>query len=185
MSTVAATIFVVVILPIASAAKSYTVGDSNGWTVLPNNASFYADWASTKTFVAGDKLVFNFQTGSHDVVEVPKSSFDSCSTNNQVGSTLNNGPATVTLTAGKHYYFCNIPGHCSLGQKLAVSVSSSSPAPSSSSSPSPGGEVPEEASGPAPPQTPGGPPSSAPQASSLSLAAVASAGLSLFAVAFW
>ena len=33
----------------------YTVGDSLGWRVPPNE-SYYSDWASTKTFFVGDKL---------------------------------------------------------------------------------------------------------------------------------
>lgn len=109
----------------ASAATSFTVGEGSGWALNVN----YDNWASGKTFVAGDKLVFNFATGQHDVLEVDKSGYDSCSSSNPTNS-IQNGPATVTLTTGTHYYICGISGHCSAGMKLAVTVGSGSGSPS-------------------------------------------------------
>ncbi|CAK9326566.1 unnamed protein product [Citrullus colocynthis] len=120
-----------------SSAATYTVGDSLGWTVPPNPTT-YSDWASTKTFVVGDILVFNFASGRHDVTEVTKSASDSCNGSNPI-SVENNSPARITLTsAGDHHFICTFPGHCSNGQKLSVTVRStrSSPAPQPSS-PSP------------------------------------------------
>lgn len=38
------------------APVTYTVGDSDGWTILPGGASAYATWASNKTFIVGDVL---------------------------------------------------------------------------------------------------------------------------------
>lgn len=82
--------------------------------------------------------VFTFTTGQHDVVEVDKSSYDSCSTTNAL-NTIQTGPATVTLTSGTHYYICSFTGHCSGGMKLAVTVGSgsSTPSPSTPSTPTP------------------------------------------------
>ncbi|XP_038889652.1 blue copper protein-like [Benincasa hispida] len=132
-----------------SSAATYTVGDSLGWTVPPN-PTIYSDWASTKTFVVGDILVFNFASGRHDVTEVTKSASDSCNGSNPI-SVENNSPARITLTsAGDHHFICSFPGHCSNGQKLSITVrpATSSPAPQPSS-PSPSA-VPVPASVPTP-----------------------------------
>ncbi|KAL6646044.1 hypothetical protein ACP70R_017652 [Stipagrostis hirtigluma subsp. patula] len=102
-------------------AETFIVGDGSGWTTGFN----YDNWASGKTFKAGDTLVFNYGNGLHDVVEVTKNGYDSCSISNAI-KTDTNGPTTVTLQPGTHYYICGIPGHCSGGMKLAVTVDSGS-----------------------------------------------------------
>lgn len=113
---------------VAAATRHVVGGTGTGWTIPPN-ASFYDKWSSSQTFVVGDTLVFNFPTGIHNVVQVPKSSYDACSTQKQIGSTLSTGPATITITSsGAHYYICGVSGHCSAGQKLAITVASSSSA---------------------------------------------------------
>ncbi|KAG6490125.1 mavicyanin-like [Zingiber officinale] len=145
-----------------SAATTHTVGGNSGWTI-PFGANNYTAWASIQTFAVGDTLVFNFVNGTHDVIQVPWASFNSCSTANQIGSTFNTSPARLPITtAGMHYYICRFPGHCDAGQRLAITVPASStsaspptaastaptaPAPGGSSStvpsgPSPGGQVP-------------------------------------------
>ncbi|KAL3511894.1 hypothetical protein ACH5RR_024611 [Cinchona calisaya] len=121
--------FSAVMLQCALAAE-YVVGDGIGWNIPPNGAATYTNWASGKTFRVGDILVFNFGTNTHDVVQVPKASYDACNSNNAIVSVIKNGPANVTLdTAGDHYYICTFGGHCTAGQKLAISVSSSSGSP--------------------------------------------------------
>ncbi|GMJ09048.1 blue-copper-binding protein, BLUE COPPER BINDING PROTEIN, SENESCENCE ASSOCIATED GENE 14 [Hibiscus trionum] len=127
--------------PVSGPTRSpvtYTVGDSSGWTVSSNGASFYQTWANGKNFMIGDILVFNYVTGIHDVLEVSRSSYQQCNASNPILN-LTTPPTRVTLrTAGEHYYICSVPGHCTAGQQLAINVSSSSTAtPPSSSSPSP------------------------------------------------
>ncbi|XP_038977626.1 cucumber peeling cupredoxin-like [Phoenix dactylifera] len=133
---------------VAAATRHVVGGSGTGWTIPPN-ASFYGEWSSSQTYVVGDTLVFNFPTGIHNVIQVPKSSYDACTAQNQIGSTLSTGPATVTLTSsGAHYYICGVSGHCSTGQKLAITVASSSsagPAPT----PTAGGPTPSGAPAPA------------------------------------
>ncbi|XP_008777839.2 cucumber peeling cupredoxin-like [Phoenix dactylifera] len=82
---------------VAAATRHVVGGSGTGWTIPPN-ASFYGEWSSSQTYVVGDTLVFNFPTGIHNVIQVPKSSYDACTAQNQIGSTLSTGPATVTLT---------------------------------------------------------------------------------------
>ena len=43
------------LLIVATEATDYTVGDSFGWNIPPND-SFYSDWASSKNFLVGDTL---------------------------------------------------------------------------------------------------------------------------------
>ncbi|XP_057967383.1 cucumber peeling cupredoxin [Malania oleifera] len=124
---------------LAQSGKNHTVGGStvSGWTV-PSDAKAYSTWASSQTFSVGDSLVFNFVTGAHDVTEVTKANYDSCTSTNPI-SQETTGPATLTLkSTGAHYYICSIPGHCSNGQKLAITVvgsGSGSPAPQPASTP--------------------------------------------------
>lgn len=140
---------------VVAAATSHVVGgNATGWAI-PSNTSFYDQWSASQTFVVGDILVFNFPAGAHNVIQVPKSSYDACSAQNQIGSNLTTSPATVTITSsGTHYYICGFSGHCLAGQRLAITASSSaSPTPA----PTPGGSTPSgsptpNASGP----TPGG-----------------------------
>lgn len=144
----------------AASATTFTVGDSSGWKLGVN----YDNWASGKTFTDGDQLVFNFITGNHDVVEVDKSGYDGCSTTN-AANTIQNGPATVNLTSGTHYYICGISGHCSGGMKLAVTVGSGSG--SGSGSPTPGGGSPSTPT----PTTPSAPAPDTPAGASVRLTA--------------
>ncbi|ONI16229.1 hypothetical protein PRUPE_3G086500 [Prunus persica] len=76
---------------------------------------------------------FNFATNAHDVQEVPYASFDSCSSDNTIGSSITTGPANVTLTsAGDNYFICTYGTHCQSGQKLAITVSAAAPGASPS-----------------------------------------------------
>ncbi|PIN09999.1 hypothetical protein CDL12_17418 [Handroanthus impetiginosus] len=114
------------------AQTTHVVGDSLGWLVPPGGEAAYRTWAAAGTFRVGDRLVFNFTTGQHDVAEVNRAAFDSCNSSSTI-SMSTNGPATITLnSSGEHYFFCTYSGHCSLGQKLGINVSAAaagSPAP--------------------------------------------------------
>ncbi|CAI9753630.1 unnamed protein product [Fraxinus pennsylvanica] len=148
----------------------HVVGDSVGWDIPPNSSVSYANWASGKNFMVGDILVFNFMTNQHDLLQVPKSSYDACSDDNAIGNAITTGPANVTLdSSGEHYYICTFGSHCQVGQKLAITVSStpgsnpptSSP-PTTPTTPSPTSTQPD-ACAPTPSSTPnaGGPTASA------------------------
>ncbi|CAK9175636.1 unnamed protein product [Ilex paraguariensis] len=119
------------LLQSSKAQTTHVVGDALGWVVPPGGSIAYRTWASRQTFRVGDTLVFNFTTGNHNVAEVRRGDFSSCNTNSPI-SISTAGPATIPLnSSGEHYYICTFPGHCGLGQMLAINVSaaSSSPAP--------------------------------------------------------
>ncbi|XP_009794604.1 umecyanin-like [Nicotiana tabacum] len=124
-----------------SVGRTYTVGDSFGWQTPPAGALTFSNWANQQTFVVGDILEFNFNSGVHTATKVNKNDFDSCNAANPIDDETN-GPARFTLdTTGDYYFICTI--HCNQGQKLMVNVTS---ADSPSGSPSPGSS----------PATPGG-----------------------------
>lgn len=168
----------------ARAETEFIVGDSLGWTVPSGGAVTYQNWAANKTFVVGDSLKFNFTTGAHDVAEVTKAAFTACNGTNPI-SHETEGPADIDLeTAGEHYFICTVGSHCSLGQKLAINVttnSSTSPAtpPSSSTttptSPSASGGPSQSPSGSTTPPSPGSAPSLAVAGLSATLLSVAAA----------
>ncbi|KAJ0981427.1 hypothetical protein J5N97_009682 [Dioscorea zingiberensis] len=114
-------------------STDYTVGDTNGWS----NGVDYSSWTSGKTFAVGDSLAFNYAPGVHTVAEVSSSDYDSCSTSNAI-NTDSSGTTTVALkTSGTRYFICGVPGHCSNGMKLSVTVAgSSNSTPSTPTSPS-------------------------------------------------
>ncbi|KAH7866578.1 hypothetical protein Vadar_022232 [Vaccinium darrowii] len=132
-----------ILLHCAAAQTTYVVGDSLGWTIPSNGAEAYISWASNKTFMVGDSLIFNFATNAHDVLQVTKDSYDACTDTNPIGSAITTGPASVNLTtAGDHYYICTYGRHCQSGQKLTITVSASgtpgsAPPPPSTTAPPP------------------------------------------------
>ncbi|KAH9299507.1 hypothetical protein KI387_031189, partial [Taxus chinensis] len=82
-----------VLFPCFSRATDHTVGDTDQWKLATN----YTTWASTKTFVVGDTLVFNYASSAHNVLEVTKSAYDSCQTSNPT-QTHTGGTTSITLT---------------------------------------------------------------------------------------
>ncbi|XP_042063404.1 stellacyanin-like [Salvia splendens] len=120
-------LFGLVVVNFAAAQTVHTVGDNMGWRIPTSASVSYSNWASGKTFMVGDILVFNFMTNEHDVVQVPKASYDDCSDDNAIGNIITTGPANITLDmAGERYYICSIGRHCEAGQKLNITVVSSS-----------------------------------------------------------
>ncbi|XP_043696287.1 blue copper protein-like [Telopea speciosissima] len=129
---------------LARVPATYLVGDSLGWTIPLGGPITYASWATGKTFIVGDTLLFYFSNGEHDVAEVPMVGFDACDSSSTIGPILNKGPASITLQSpGEHFFICTFSTHCSFGQKLAINVlapsasitPSQAPSPSSSTSP--------------------------------------------------
>ncbi|XP_022720936.1 umecyanin-like [Durio zibethinus] len=184
-------IIAVALMQFTAAQTVHVVGDDMGWTIPSNVPSAYSTWAASKRFMVGDILVFNFTTNEHDVLQVPKLSFDACSGANPIGNMLTNGPANVTLNStGEHYYICTIGQHCQLGQRLAITVSGASGSPFPAPSPTTNPTTPSPTSGtpadctPSPTSGPTGSRPSAPNATpnSSSSAVFASLLLSVLAI---
>ncbi|XP_037471183.1 mavicyanin-like [Triticum dicoccoides] len=128
--TILPAVAVMTVLSTASAAI-YNVGEPGGAWDLSTN---YGTWASSRKFQTSDQIVFKYSPQAHDVLEVSKADYDSCTTASPV-TTLNSGNDVVTLIAtGTRYFICGFPDHCAGGMKVKIDVmpgSSSSPAPAS------------------------------------------------------
>ncbi|KAL3633049.1 hypothetical protein CASFOL_026033 [Castilleja foliolosa] len=119
-------IVVCVLVHFSAAQTVHVVGDGMGWDI-PSNVP-YINWVSGRTFRVGDILEFNFVTNQHDVVRVPQASYTACSDDNAIGDIITTGPVNITLSsAGDHYYICTFGSHCNAGQRLAITVISSTP----------------------------------------------------------
>ncbi|CAK9329625.1 unnamed protein product [Citrullus colocynthis] len=135
----------------AAEAAVFEVGGGSGWQ-RPPNPDFYSSWAAGLNFTVGDVLVFNFPTGGHNVAGVTKDGYDNCNTSNPkfINAT---SPFSFTLnTLDDFFFICTVPGHCSAGQKLAITNLQQSPPPASPNSPPVSGDEPP------PPTSPDSPP---------------------------
>ncbi|XP_047314689.1 cucumber peeling cupredoxin-like [Impatiens glandulifera] len=163
----------------AAAQTSHIVGDGFGWNV-PTTTTLYPTWATGKTFTVGDTLVFNFMAGRHDVVQVPKASYDDCSDDNAIGNVITVSPANVRLnTSGEVYFICNVGTHCNGGQKLTITVSPATTAPTTPTTP---GSPPTTTGSPPPPPVVTTTPMVPPPSPSSSTAIFASGFLTLLAI---
>lgn len=150
-TTLLAVAAMAVLLGTASAV-TYNVGEPGGsWTLSTD----YSNWVSDKKFNVGDEIVFKYSPAAHDVVEVSKAGYDSCSTASAI-NTFRSGNDVVPLNAtGTRYFICGITGHCSptaaASMKVVIDVVSGSSSPS----------APMPAAGPGASNSPPPPPSSA------------------------
>uniref|UniRef100_A0A0E0MJN5 Phytocyanin domain-containing protein n=1 Tax=Oryza punctata TaxID=4537 RepID=A0A0E0MJN5_ORYPU len=134
-----------VFVGVASSA-SYTVGEPGGaWDTQTNLTA----WASTVDLHRGDQLVFRYDaSAAHDVVEVTRAGYLSCSAASPVSAALRTGSDVVHLdgATGMRYFICGVQGHCAAGMKLQVRVTDAAGAGCNNTSPS--------SLAPAPPGTP-------------------------------
>ncbi|XP_054800431.1 blue copper protein 1a-like [Prosopis cineraria] len=111
-----------------SLAKEFTVGDDHGWTIHFD----YQAWASDKVFHVGDKLIFKYPAGKHNVFKVNGTDFRNC-TVPPASQGLTSGDDVIVLESpGRKWYLCGVAAHCENGQKLFINV-----LPSQTQAPSP------------------------------------------------
>ncbi|EER96398.1 hypothetical protein BDA96_02G146000 [Sorghum bicolor] len=107
-----------VLLGMASAA-TYNVGEPSGsWDLRTN----YGTWVSSKRFHPGDQIVFKYSPQAHDVVEVSKADYDSCSNANPIATHNSGNDAIALASPGTRYFICGFPGHCTGGMKIQIDV---------------------------------------------------------------
>ncbi|CAO2837711.1 unnamed protein product [Amaranthus hypochondriacus] len=105
----------------STSALIHVVGGVAGWEIPPNKI-FYEDWAKPRVFGAGDKLVFPYRMGAHNVIQVNKADFDKCGHGNVINQFFK-GPTVIQLNAtGDYYFYSGVGTHCEMGQKLHVQV---------------------------------------------------------------
>ncbi|XP_026443276.1 mavicyanin-like [Papaver somniferum] len=127
-------------VPLMVNGAVYTVGGFTGWTTIGHYD--YAKWAANQTFQVGDAIRFVFNPAHHNVMEVSSSDYESCNAE-AATSIYITGDDTIPLTKeGHHYFICGVPGHCQVGQKVDIQVSTKGGAmtptmsPANSTSPS-------------------------------------------------
>ncbi|KAL2339696.1 hypothetical protein Fmac_007636 [Flemingia macrophylla] len=112
--TVTSVLCVLVLVEHANAA-TYTVGGPSGWTFNTDS------WPKGKRFRAGDVLVFNYDSTSHNVVAVDRNGYNSCNTPSGA-KIFSSGKDQIKLARGMNYFICNFPGHCQSGMKVAINA---------------------------------------------------------------
>ncbi|XAR53540.1 hypothetical protein NMG60_11022136 [Bertholletia excelsa] len=119
-----------------SSALQHKVGNSV-WSIPPTK-DFYANWSSSRSFLVGDSLVFEFDSELHNVMQVSRRDYDNCDAGHPL-RVFDGGPTTVPLIEqGLFYYICGLSNYCSLGQKLVVAVTvHRASSPNSSATPIP------------------------------------------------
>ncbi|TVU13162.1 hypothetical protein EJB05_40694, partial [Eragrostis curvula] len=128
---------VVAQLPSAAVAANYTVGDDKGW----NPDVDYTAWVKKhKPFYKGDWLVFQYQTGRADVVEVGEVGYEKCDKASALSSYSKGTSYAFQLKEAKDYYFICSYGYCYSGMKLHVTAKSSSSSSSGGGKSSSGGD---------------------------------------------
>ncbi|KAI5009640.1 hypothetical protein ZWY2020_011777 [Hordeum vulgare] len=80
----------------------YNVGEPGGAWDLSTN---YLHWAPSRNFHPSDQIVFKYSPQAHDVLEVSKADYDSCSTASPI-ATLHSGNDVVYLTATVPAFIC-------------------------------------------------------------------------------
>ncbi|CAM0875704.1 unnamed protein product [Alopecurus aequalis] len=104
----------------AVAATDHVVGGSI-WSI-PTSNDHYSVWASNRTFVVGENLVFRFDTGMYNVVQVGRREYEDC-TSEDPYNIFHTSPAVVNLDfAGVRYFICTVGNYCALGVKIYVQI---------------------------------------------------------------
>ncbi|KAL3693354.1 hypothetical protein R1sor_007005 [Riccia sorocarpa] len=132
------------------------------WSI-PSSTTFYDDWASSKTFLVGDVIEFDYNFGAHDVLLLLPKDAATCDTSAPLQTWSAGSPKVSLDKAGTISFVCGLPNHCSLGMKLTVKVlatstTATSPPPSP---PTPVLPPPTPKRGPAPPPPTAAPPTPA------------------------
>lgn len=113
----------------------YVVGDDAGWKLNVN----YTAWAQGKQFHVGDRLIFKYTEGSHNVHRLSQATdFQECLIPKTTANFTSGNDVITLATPGKKWYACGVSDHCSKGMKLGINVISDlapSPAPASASDP--------------------------------------------------
>ncbi|ONK74278.1 uncharacterized protein A4U43_C03F4610 [Asparagus officinalis] len=118
---ISAIVLAFVTLPsLARATTTHFVGDHYGWALNFD----YAAWAKGRHFYVGDKLVFKYPKGYHNVYKVDGYDFNKCKVP-QLNGAMDAGYDVITLTTpGRKWYICGkaYGKHCMMGQKLFIYV---------------------------------------------------------------
>ncbi|KAK6158098.1 hypothetical protein DH2020_005412 [Rehmannia glutinosa] len=111
--------FLIAIIFVGIAApKAFATDYIVGWALGVN----YTAWAEGKDFYVGDRLIFQYAEGTHNVYKVNGTAFQQC-TVPPPSEALTSGNDVITLaTPGRKWYVCGVGKHCVNGMKLVIIV---------------------------------------------------------------
>ncbi|KAI3902057.1 hypothetical protein MKW98_013731 [Papaver atlanticum] len=109
----------------SSMAATYDVGDTSGWTSMGNID--YNKWSSSKSIHVGDTIrKFCLQSKIPQFLQVTPQDYESCTTTSPLATYTTGNDSIQIKGDDTHYYFiCGVPGHCKIGQKVDIQVSTS------------------------------------------------------------
>ncbi|GLT56546.1 hypothetical protein SLA2020_295810 [Shorea laevis] len=112
-------------------AVLHRVGDKYGWNPNVN----YTEWSDAEHFYVGDWLLFNFDKRYYNVLEVNKTSYESCNDQGFIQNITHGGRDVFQLTEARTYYFLSSGGYCWHGMKVTVNVETPLEAPAPAPTP--------------------------------------------------
>ncbi|KAG0454092.1 hypothetical protein HPP92_025396 [Vanilla planifolia] len=101
----------------ACEATVYVVGDTAGWDISTDLAS----WPGGKIFKLGDVLLFLYSQ-IHTINQVEKNGYDNCNATNALLSRSDGNTSVPLTTTGENYFICGTLSHCLGGMKLHIHV---------------------------------------------------------------
>ncbi|WOL07784.1 hypothetical protein Cni_G16533 [Canna indica] len=126
-------LFIVAAAPALVSADKFVVGDQQVWAPGVN----YTAWAEKFQFHVGDWLVFYYQKGYYDVLEVNATAYEVCAADNPIVNWSRGRSFAYQLNRTGNYYFICSRGYCYNGMKLTIvakPLPATSPAPSQNDS---------------------------------------------------
>uniref|UniRef100_A0ACD5W9B2 Uncharacterized protein n=1 Tax=Avena sativa TaxID=4498 RepID=A0ACD5W9B2_AVESA len=109
---------IILAVPLAVAATDHVIGDSI-WSI-PTSNDHYRVWASNRTFYVDDNLVFRFDTGMYNVVQVGRGEYDRCEAEDPY-RIFDTSPAVIHLDfADVRWFVSSIGNYCNLGVKIWI-----------------------------------------------------------------
>ncbi|KAJ9147574.1 hypothetical protein P3X46_029720 [Hevea brasiliensis] len=117
----------VVMITVEGASSNLHKVGVRGW--IPNYN--YTEWLNQQHehFYVGDWLYFVFDKHYFNVLEVNKTSYESCNDQGFIRNITRGGRDVVELTEARLYYFLSSGGYCWNGMKIAISVEQLPPTP--------------------------------------------------------
>ncbi|KAK8953654.1 Early nodulin-like protein 1 [Platanthera guangdongensis] len=114
-------ILAILLLPLfllsPASGNKYTVGDEQGWNPGVN----YTVWVDKhRPFHVGDWLVFYYQSGMADIVQVDETAYDKCDASHPISNYSKGRSFAFELNQTKPYYFICSYGYCYQGMKVSV-----------------------------------------------------------------
>uniref|UniRef100_A0A0D9ZR50 Phytocyanin domain-containing protein n=1 Tax=Oryza glumipatula TaxID=40148 RepID=A0A0D9ZR50_9ORYZ len=115
----------------AVATVAELAAGSKTWAIKWASGGNYGDWSSKNTVAVGDSVVFTYGP-PHTVDELSAADYTACSFAAPLSSDAGGSTTVVFDKPGTRYFACSSGSHCSMGQKVAITVSNSTAPPSSS-----------------------------------------------------